>query len=375
MRLLIYICFSYFAFLYSCLAQNEEKGEVQSDCSVKLQESENAFEDGSLSNSILLLKDCLEKGDFNKEERVRAYRLLAIIHLYRNQDKEAEEFMHQLLRTNPEYRLRPNDPAEFVELYRKFRIRPYLIVGGNAGANLSQIRVTQLFSTDNPANQEIIYTNLLGFQFGGIISRPITNFIEILLQPNLVSYRYRFEAQYFGFARLLATETQIRFDLPLILKYNFKNKYNFNLLGIKPYVMAGATPHFLISASFNAQRNDINQDGDVERSVEGKAISMKELRNSLTFSVLAGIGVEYKIGLGHLFVELRYQAGLNNMVKSVNRYILQEEIARYGFLDNDYTLSAIMLSLGYNYPLYNPKIQKRKLKKVSEDIKIENLDK
>jgi hypothetical protein len=113
----------------------------------------------------------------------------------------------------------------------------------------------------------------------------------------------------------------------------------------------------------------------VERSVEGKAISMKELRNSLTFSVLAGIGVEYKIGLGHLFVELRYQAGLNNMVKSVNRYILQEEIARYGFLDNDYTLSAIMLSLGYNYPLYNPKIQKRKLKKVSEDIKIENLDK
>jgi hypothetical protein len=367
-KISFFICFFFFHFVV--FAQNDRQ-EGQSDCSVKLQESETNFEDGLLSNAVAALEECLKIGGFNKEERVRAYRLLAIIYLYQNQDDKASENMHNLLRINPEYKLKPNDPAEFVELYKQYRIRPYLIVGGGAGTNFPLMNVTTLYSTDNPTTQSMLYNSLLGFQVGLSLSKPLTNNIEITFNPNFVSHRYRFEALYFDYAQLVATEVQTRVDLSVFFKYNFKNKYNFNLSGFKPYVYIGATPHLLLSSSLSPQRSDLIE-GEVRRSVEGKAISMKDLRNSITASGLLGVGVEYKIGLGHLYADVRYHYAFMSMIKDAKRFDLQEEIARYGFIDNDYKMSAMMFSLGYNYPLYNPKKKEKKIKKPSEEIKIES---
>jgi pyruvate/2-oxoacid:ferredoxin oxidoreductase beta subunit len=352
----------------SLLAQDKQEGD--SDCSVKLQEGEAAYEDGSLSTSIALLEECVKSGGFNNEEKVRAYRLLTIIYLYKNQEDKASEYMQSMLKTNPEYHLRPNDPAEFVELYKQYKIIPYLIVGGGAGANLSMLKITKLYSTDNPENQNMVYNSLLGFQVGLNVAKPITNKIEILANPTFVVLKYRFEASYFDYASLIFTESQTRVEMPILLKYNLKNKYNFSLGGIKPYFVVGATPNLILSASGNAQRTDFVSE-DQSRSVEGKAIPMTALRNKLTFSAVAGVGAEYKIGLGHLFVDIRYQYAFMNMVNGVNRYSLQNEIAKYGYIDNDYTMGALMISAGYNYPLYNPKKKKSKIKKASEEIKIE----
>jgi len=362
-----FACFFFFSSL-NILAQEKQEGE--SDCSVKLQEGETAYEDGSLSNSILLLEECLKSGGFNTEEKVRAYRLLTIIYLYKNQDEKASDYMHSLLKLNPEYRLRPNDPSEFVDLYKQYRIRPYLIIGGAGGANMPILNISTLYSTDNPTNQNIFYTGLLGFQINFNISRPITNKIEIMLNPTFSVMRYRFEGDYFDYSTLLFTETQTRVEAPLVIRYNLKDKYNFNIGGLKPYFMVGATPNYILSASGNAQRIDIVSE-DQSRSVEGKSIKMTELRNQLTFSAVAGAGIEYKLGLGHLFGQIQYQHAFMNMVNGNNRYLLQNEIAKYGYLDNNYKMGALTFSVGFNYPLYNPKKRKSKVKNISEEIKIE----
>lgn len=242
---------------YLGVSAQDDKQEGQSDCSVKLQEGESSFEDGLLSNSITVLEECIKIGGFNKEERVRAYRLLTIIYLYQNQDEKASENMHGLLRINPEYKVKPNDPAEFVELYKQYRIRPYLIVGGGAGTNFPLMNVTTLYSTDNPTTQSMLYNSLLGFQVGFNLSRPLTNKLEVTFNPNFVTHRYRFEASYFDYAQLVATEVQARADLSVFVKYNFRNKYNFNLSGFKPYVYVGATPHLLLSSFLSPQRSDL----------------------------------------------------------------------------------------------------------------------
>ncbi|MCU0438226.1 MAG: PorT family protein [Raineya sp.] len=366
---------SFFAFFLLFASGNivfaQEKQEGESDCSVKLQEGETAYEDGSLSSSILLLEECLKSGGFNTEEKVRAYRLLTIIYLYKNQDGKASEYMHSLLKLNPEYRLRPNDPSEFVDLYKQYRIRPYLIVGGAGGANMPILAIGTLYSTDNAANQGIVYRGLLGFQINFNISRPITNKIEIMLNPTFSVMRYRFEGTYFDYSTLLFTETQTRIEAPILFRYNLKDKYNFNIGGLKPYLILGATPNYILGALGNAQRVDIVSE-DQSRSVEGKSIKMTDLRNQLTFSAVAGGGIEYKLGLGHLFGQIQYQHAFMNLVSSNNRYLLQNEIAKYGYLDNDYKMGALTFSVGYNYPLYNPKKRKSKIKNVSEEIKIES---
>lgn len=355
---------------FSLFAQDDRQ-EGQSDCSVKLQEGEVSFEDGLLSNSIAVLEECLKIGGFNKEEKVRAYRLLCIIYLYQNQDEKASEDMHNLLRINPEYKLKPNDPAEFVELYKQYQIRPYLIVGGGAGTNFPLMSITTLYSTDNPTTQNMLYNSLFGFQVGFNFSRPISNKVELIFNPSFATHRYRFEALYFNYAQLTATEVQARVDLSVFVKYNFRNKYDFNLSGFKPYIYLGATPHLLVISSLSPQRGDLIE-GEIRPSVEGRAIDMKDLRNNITVSGLLGLGVEYKIGLGYLYADVRYHQAFMNMVKDTNRFELQEEIARYGFIDNDYKMSAMMFTLGYNYPLYNPKKKEKKIKKPSEEIKIES---
>lgn len=364
-----FACFFLFTSVNILLAQEKQEGE--SDCSVKLQEGEIAYEDGSLSNSILLLEECLKSGGFNTEEKVRAYRLLTIIYLYKNQDAKASEYMHSMLKLNPEYRLRPNDPSEFVDLYKQYRIRPYLIIGGAGGGNMPVLNVSTLYSTDNATNQGIVYTGLLGFQINFNTSKPLTNKLEIMFNPTFAVMRYRFEGDYFDYSTLIFTETQTRIEAPILLKYNLKDKYNFNIGGLKPYFMIGATPNYILSSSGNAQRVDIVSE-DQSRSVEGKSIQMTELRNQLTFSAVAAAGIEYKLGLGHLFGQLQYQHAFMNMVNSNNRYLLQNEIAKYGYLDNDYKMSALTFTLGYNYPLYNPKKRKTKNKKITEEIKIES---
>jgi len=364
-----FICFS---FLISIPSFAQEKQEGDSDCSVKLQEGETAYEEGSLSTSITLLEECLKTtGGFNSEERVRAYRLLTIIYLYKNQDEKASEYMHNLLRINPEYRVKPNDPSEFVDLYKQYRIRPYLIIGGSAGANMSMLSVQTLYSTDNIENQGVQYSSLVGFQVNFNISRPITNNIEIMANPTFSVLRYKFDAAYFDYSTLAFIENQTRLEMPVLFRYNFVDKYNFNIGGLKPYIVVGGTPNFILSASGNAQRIDVVSE-DQSRSVEGKSIEMTELRNKLTFSAIAGVGVEYKIGLGHLAGQLHYQHAFMNMVNGSNRFLLQNEIAKYGYLDNDYKMGAVVLCIGYNYPLYNPKKKKSKTKKTSEEIKIES---
>lgn len=364
--LIVIILFFHFAIL-----AQDDRQEGQSDCSVKLQEGEASFEDGLLSNSISVLEECIKIGGFTKEEKGRAHRLLCIIYLYQNQDGKASDNMHDLLRINPEYRVKPNDPAEFVELYKQYKILPYLIVGGGAGTNFPLMRIGALYSTDNPTTQNMTYTSLLGFQVGLNFSKPITKKVEVVFNPNFITHRYRFEALYFDFAQLIATEVQARVDLSVFVKYNFRNKYNFDLGGFKPYIYLGATPHLLVISSLSPQRSDLI-DGEVRRSVEGKAIPMKSLRNTFTASGLVGAGVEYKVGLGHIYADIRYHYAFMGMVKDANRFDLQEEIARYGFIDNDYKIGAMMFTLGYNYPLYNPKKKERKIKKPSEEIKIES---
>jgi len=365
-----------FIFLFSFFvaelhAQNQGSTAID-DCSLKLQEGEAAYEDGSLTTSVTLLEECLKKEDgFNKEEKQRALRLLTIIYLYKNEEEKANEYMRQLLKANPEHRLRPNDPNEFVQLYKEYRIRPYLLVGGGAGANLPLLSIGKLYSSDNPTNQSMVYNSLVGFQITATVSRPLTDKLELVISPAFSVLRYRFEANYFQYATLIFEESQRRLDVPLLLKYNFRNKYNFSLTGIKPYVFAGGVANLLLSSLGDAQRQDVVSD-DQSRSVEGKSIEMTELRNKTTFSALAGLGAEYKIGLGHLYVEFRYQHAFMNMINEKNRFLLQSEIAKYGYIDNDYKMGSLAVYAGYNYPLYNPKRRKIKAKNKSEEIKIEN---
>jgi opacity protein-like surface antigen len=336
------------------------------DCSENLIDAETAYEDGKLNQSLELLTQCENSSSLSLDEKVRLNRLKCIILLYQNEDDRATEAMQRLLRINPEYKIKPTDPSEFLNLYKKFKIIPYLIVGGALGGNLSFVEILKAYSTDAYKATTATYNSKLGFQVVGFVARPITRHLELRFEPGVTSISYSRNQKMYDstFSSVLFTESHLRIDAPILLKYSFRDRYNFDLEGLFPYVSIGGGASYLISATSAGVRNDDKS----ERSNDLKGFSLNKARNQLNYFVTLGGGVEYKIKLGHLFLDVRYQAMLLNGVKTESRQeyeTTQPLIFSLGMLGDDFKLNGVTFSVGYNYPLFNPRVKKNKNKKTT----------
>ena len=105
----------------------------QSTCAQTLRLAQSIYEQGRLHELPQLLQECLRNG-FNHEEKVSAYKLLTLTHIYLEEPEKADEMMLALLRTDTEFQVNDAvDPAEFVALYKTFRTYPIYRIGGQTG--------------------------------------------------------------------------------------------------------------------------------------------------------------------------------------------------------------------------------------------------
>ncbi len=346
------------------LAEKKLNSKSSDECNENLANAQTAFDEGKVSQAEVLLEPCME--NFDREEKLIAYRLLVIAYLYTNDDEKAEINMRNLLLINPEYRLKPNDPAEFVEMYKSFRTRPVWVFGAKLGGNLTRVNAYNFYSTDNLNVQTMSYTSLLGFHIGLTAIKPITNKIEILAELNFIRQSYKFETQMFDYVTpFIFTENISWGNVPILLKYNFRDKYDFNKVGIKPYVTIGVSGSYMLAASGTSVRNDVVT-AEIRRSVTGVATDLLPYRNKIGVNAILGFGAEYKIGRGNLVVDARYMYGILNVASPTKRYENQKDIFKYGYVDNDFRLGTIMFSGGYYLPIYNPKRRTVKLNKKGE---------
>jgi Outer membrane protein beta-barrel domain len=86
-------------------------------------------------------------------------------------------------------------------------------------------------------------------------------------------------------------------ELPVFLKAEFGS-------AVRPYLMAGSTVGYLLSADVEGKYSGITFKGD-----------MKEVTESLDFGLGFGAGVSYPLSTVSIFVEGRYTLGLLNMQK------------------------------------------------------------
>ncbi len=346
-------------------ADKKLNSKSSDECNENLANAQIAFDEGKVSQAETLLEPCME--NFDREEKLIAYRLLVIAYLYTNNDEKAELNMRNLLLINPEYRLKPNDPAEFIEMYKSFRTRPVWVFGAKIGANLTRVNAYNFYSTDNLNVQTMSYTSLLGFNIGGTAIKPITNKIEVLAEINFVRQSYKFSTEQFDYETLVFTENILWGNLPILFKYNFIDKYDFNKTGIKPYMTIGASASYMFASSGTSVRSDVVTK-EISRSVTGAATDLLPYRNRLGANAILGFGAEYKMGRGNIVVDARYMYGFLNVSDPKKRYENQKDIFKYGYVDNDFRLGTIMFSVGYYTPIYNPKRRIVKINKRGEQV-------
>lgn len=344
----------------------------ENTCEVQLNAATAEYDAGRFYGIPAMLKPCIDKG-FTREQRQRAFLLLAQTYILLNDPLGADNSYLEVLRANPEFLAdTARDQIDIVYLSKRFTARPTFALFGKIGGNTSVARVIDQVYTYNYPNARIDdkYKLRPGWQFGVGGDWNITDHISISAELNYSLTGYKREREgIFGRDLLESIDQQSWLSVPILVKYTY------NQGDLRPYGYVGYGVSFLLSDKLKVtyQNKDENPDatpGNLNtETYEGPNRTFTKYRNSLNRSIIVGGGVRLKKGLNYWFADLRYSVGLNNIISEDDVYT-NPEIYRSGHVDDFLRLDNLSLSVGYVYPLYNPrKLKKARTKGILRGIK------
>ncbi|TRX48140.1 PorT family protein [Fulvivirga sp. M361] len=310
------------------------------------------FTEGHLYGIPALLKPCLDNG-FNKTEKIQAYWLLARTYLFIDDPISAEDSYLKLLKLDPEYTVDPeNDPVEMIYLSQKFKTTPVFVLFGKIGINASKASPFQNFGVDNTSASNEAYSYKFGFHIGVGTEWNMSNHFSLGVEFDLVSRKYAYSNTLFEFDEQTFEEVQRTINIPVFVKYRTTWGKMY------PFVYLGINPNRLLEASADVNLIDKATSDDeslLEFPVTGPREDLLDQRKKITASLIAGIGINYRFGYNYIFVDLRYEYGMTNMIDINNQYGNDVLLYRYAIVDDDKRLNSFALSFGYVKPLYKPR--------------------
>ncbi len=332
---------------------------AQSDCSKTLQEARNGYDQGMIDEIPRMLAPCMQEG-FSRVQRIEAYKLLILAYLFDDDQFEAENTMTEFLKRYPEYEIMPNDPVEFIHLFETYRTTSEFSIGVMTGFNLTNPRIIEHYSIADRFSSEPDNKTGTGYQFGLGFGRYLGKRLMLNVELQWARHAYSFttdnamvtqhtmagneESKYTESFRF---EEQLnKVTLPLTALFEINNgKFLW-------FVRGGGSVNYVLSAS-GTPSGTIN-----EQPEPGKSIEMTDFRNSYYFNAILGGGFHFKIPRGFLALDLRYNMGINNLVKTDRRYDNAYAASVFENVDDDFSLKTFTFSLGYYFSFYTPKKQK-----------------
>jgi hypothetical protein len=344
----------YFLIFSSSISFAQEAG----NCEATLNQAIDEFNAGHFNDIPSLLNECLDK--FSREQRERAYLLLTQTYLLLDDPFGAENSYLKLLHANPEFVADENrDPIDVVYLSKKFTATPIFSWYLNIGGNIATINQLNSWSTRGTLPESKKYSIRPGLQLGGGLEFNYNDNIVLGAELNYAVTAFRVVQQYDSSNEIEATDKQNWLNIPIILKYvSSKGK-------IRPYGYIGYSFNFLIR---DVATERLTNDGNFV-TAESPSIPMTDHRKTLNRSFIFGGGAKYKFGLDYFFADIRFAAGMTNLSKPGTRLpdvaVHSEggpkdtDVFQYGYIEDDFRMNNIFISIGYIHPLYKP----RKLKK------------
>lgn len=319
----------------------------QSNCALKLDEAENLYEMGDLDSIPAMLRSCINDG-FEDAELSRAYKLLIRTYLFEDYQEMAELTMMKFLKKFPEYEIKANDPVEFTYLYNSYKTIPLYSIGFIGGINYSFVRIITPYSI-NPGDYsgEYSISEALNYQVGAQLKRYINENIELNLDLIVTIKGFHYEFKQYDFLTKY-DEKQTMLSFPISGVYDFK-------MGTwSPYLRLGFNVDYMLNAKADFYKNydltsNLENDKEIGYDILGD-------RNPLNISALIGGGVKYNIKSGYIMLDLRYYMGFMNNTNSDNRY--DNRKLDFGYIDDNFALSNIFISVGYVRSFYRTKQNK-----------------
>lgn len=321
----------------------------EGNCAFKLQEAEAMYETGILDSIPALLRSCLNNGGFDDEELASAYKLLIKTYLFEDYEEMAELTMLKFLKKFPEYEIKATDPVEFTYLYKSYKTIPIYSIGIIGGLNYTFVRIIEPYTNESTGDYSGEYkVSGTKIQGGLQLKRYINEKIEINLD-------LLYTAKSFEYTIDLTNSLTTYTENQSVLSFPLTGTYEFNMGTWSPYFRLGLCADYLFVAKadfLKTYTGSFNSEDIKETDVD-----ILENRNPLTFSAIVGGGLKYPIKGGYLMLDLRYQIGFMNNVVTENRYN-DLNWGNYDYIDDDFTLNNLFVSIGYVFPFYQTKKNK-----------------
>lgn len=314
----------------------------EENCLSKLKKAQELFDSGLIEEIPSMLEECLKDG-FNKEQNIQAYHLLIQVYLFDYNQKKAENTMLELLSLYPEYEVYSNDPIEFINLFNQFKTIPKFSISINPGISISDISLLERFSTGNLNNLKSEY-------------RPdgINIGVRLSFEKYFTSKAWFTIGAAYSYSGYKVTEN-MNFDRELLtfsekMQYVYIPHYfNYSFIQYKrisPYILAGGQFGYLIKST-----GEIDKKSLVENTNSSISSDITKSRYAVNYSVIAGIGIRYKIPTGYLRANVYYTLGLTDYIKETSRFSDSESLFNY-HIDDNIKLNFFNFTLGYSYIFY-----------------------
>jgi len=337
------------------------------DCEQTLNLAAAEFEAGRFVGLPDLLKSCLKSG-FSTEQKVRAYLLLTQAYLILDDPTAAENSYLQLLKADPEFVANPTrHPIDVYYLSKKFTSTAIFTPHFRIGVNTSLPRAIYSLGTSS-AVDSLTKNNTykVGFQIGGGLDWNIDDRWSLCLgfgysKKNFKSSFYDKNQEYRG----TFTEKQDWFDIPLYLKYAFRDSGKF-----RPFAYMGIAANLLIEAKLSPEGTDLDAPTPGSSQIsQAPDISLKKMgmRNAFNSSLVLGGGTKYKVGKNFFYVDLRYMMGLTNIAKNGQFNPL---LVQFQYQSDYFRLDNLSISIGFVKPLYDPRKKKKAVAGLLEKLGI-----
>ncbi len=344
-------------FLFTIISNDSfaQKAEGK-DCDETLIQARRFYQLGQIEKVPGVLESCMKDG-FSKEQKSEAYELLVLTYQYDNQPTQAEETFIELLKHDPEYKIKgKNTPFEFLRLYNTYHAPPVYSIGFLGGVNMAFGQRTQSFSLSNAQGSEEedltdYNSDGIGFQVGVTVKRYISKKFELNLDLIYNNMKYERTLNQLGFENIIYREDQRMFQAPLTLTYDFE------LGKFSPYLRLGGGISYLFTSEAILEREYTDESLP---TVTGPPIDMLGQRNNVNFFSTAGAGLKFKIPRGIIVLDVRHNWYFLQQNRPSKRYENNILTYEYHYVDDDFKLGNVSVSLGYTYSFHKIKLIKKK---------------
>lgn len=332
--------------------------EPAKDCGETLNQARRFYDLGQIEKVAPTLNKCMDNG-FNKTQKSEAYELLVLTYQYDNKPFEAEEKYIELLKHDPEYEINEgNTPHELLRLYNTYHAPPVYSLGFIGGINSTFGQRIQSYNLGNAEEDLSDYSaDGLGFQVGLTVKRYISRDFELNLNILYNNFRFERSLDQLGFSSIIYKEDQQALTFPVSIIYDIE------LGKFSPYLRLGGGVSYMFTSEATLER--IYKESSVVDlpNVSGPPIDILGQRNNLNFFSTAGIGLKYKVPRGNIILDLRHNWYFLQQNRPSKRYENNVLVYEYHYIDDDFKLGNMAISVGYTYSLHKIKLVKKKKEK------------